>query len=230
MGANNPNSPHQFPHLILWNARSLYGKLNQLKKYIYSLQPLIVCITETHLKPKYSPKFQNYNSYRKDRGDGYGGLLVLCHKSITVKANNLKAPQDHEMESLSIKYNFQNKWSTLILLYNPCKPISESEFEFYFDQVHETGLICGDINAHHQSWETTGPKPNSSGKTLFSILNRSVNLRLQNCADHPTRIDPQTGKTSAAASLQLPCYLLLPSCAPITATSTGQSLPANDAI
>ena len=100
------------------------------------------------------------------------------------------------MESLSIKYNFQNKWSTLILLYNPCKPISENEFEFYFDQVDETGLICGDLNAHHQSWETTGPKPNLSGKTLFSVLNRTVNLRLQNPADHPTRIDPQTGKTS----------------------------------
>ena len=157
---------------------------------------MIICITETHLKPKYSPKFKNYNIYRKDRDDGYGGLLVLCHKSITAKANNLSTPQGHEMESLSIKYNFQNKWSTIILLYNPCKSICENEFEYYFDQIDETGIICGDLNAHHQSWETQGPKPNSSGKSLFSVLTRSANLRLQNPADHPTRIDPQTGNTS----------------------------------
>ena len=189
------NMFNKFPHLILWNSRSLYSKLNEFKKYIFALEPLIVCITETHLKDKYSPKFQNYNIFRKDIEDGYGGLLILCHKSITAKSNQINSFQNGEMEHLSIQYCFHNEWSVLILLYNPCKSVSEQELNHYLGKVDATGIVCGDFNAHHESWELSGPKPNPSGKSLFNALTRSVILRLLNPSDFPTIIDPHSGKT-----------------------------------
>ena len=196
MGSNNRRLSHKFPHLILWNARGIYSKLTQLKNYINLLEPLIVCITETHLKEKYSPKFQNYTVYRKDRDDGFGGLLILTHNSITTKLNNIIVPQTGDLEPLSIQYNFQNRWATLILLYNPCKNLSESEISSYLDQLGEIGILCGDLNAHHESWELSGPTPNPSGKSLFAALTKSTDLRLLNPTDLPTRIDPHSGKSS----------------------------------
>ena len=99
------------------------------------------------------------------------------------------------MEALSLQYNFQNKWSTLILLYNPCKNIEEKEFEHYFDLIDNVGLICGDLNAHHNSWETNS-RDNFSGKSLFSNLNQFNNLSLLNPVNFETRTDPHSGKTS----------------------------------
>ena len=190
------DTSHKFPHLILWNARSLLPKLNEFRNYLYNLEPLIVCITETHLKQQYSPKFQNYYVFRKDRDDGFGGLLILCHKSISAKLKDLIPYQNGVMEYLSIEYSFQGKWSTLILLYNPCKNLSENEINHYLCEVDTTGIVCGDLNAHHETWELNGPKPNPSGKSLFNVLTRSVNLRLLNPVDLPTRTDPSSGKTS----------------------------------
>ena len=67
----------------MWNARSLLGKLSEFKKYILSLNPHIVGVSETWLNTKYDPKFQNYNVIRKDReGQRGGGLLILIRRDI----------------------------------------------------------------------------------------------------------------------------------------------------
>ena len=73
------------------------------------------------------------------------------------------------MEALSLQYNFQNKWSTLLLLYNPCKNIEENEFEHYFDLIDEVGLVCGGVKAHHKSWETNSKKQFLRKIALFKL-------------------------------------------------------------
>jgi len=54
--------------VMQWNARSIYRKLPELKQYLASVTalPNLLCIQETHLKPKYHPDFQNYTMLSKD--------------------------------------------------------------------------------------------------------------------------------------------------------------------
>ena len=191
----NPVKMH--PKILLWNARGIYSKLSEFKNYVYKIEPLIICLTETHLKTKYSLTLKNYQILRKDRTDGYGGLVVFFHNSVTFRNLSLSFPQNLNinMEYISSQYKYDNLWYTLILLYNPCKNIKEEEFSFFLDQV-ENGIICGDLNAHHQSWESSSLNPNFSGKSLFSSLNCSSNLTLLNPIDMTTRIDPHSGKSS----------------------------------
>ena len=103
-------------HLILWNARGMIRKLSELKNYLIKTEPLIFAITETHLNSKHHPKFKNYNIIRKDRSDGYGGLAILCHRSLVTRECIITSFQGGEMENLSFQYEYQNKWSAFILL------------------------------------------------------------------------------------------------------------------
>ena len=60
---------------------------------------------------------------RKDRGDGYRGLAILYKKSLAVRVHRLNLYNEGEMEAMSFQYNNNDRWSTLILLYNLCKNI-----------------------------------------------------------------------------------------------------------
>ena len=190
------NNNHANSHILLWNANGLANKLNDLKNYIYNKSPQIICINETHLKEKHNPRLTDYIMLRKDRGDGYGGLAIFYHKSMAVRAHQLNLFNEGEMEALSIQYNYNDRWSTLILLYNPCKNIKEEEFLHYFNQIEEVGIICGDLNAHHKCWEKQTNRPNITGVSLFNNLRQSTNLSLLNPPDFKTRLDPHTGKSA----------------------------------
>ena len=181
---------------MLWNARGLLSKLNEFKNHIYSHQPSLICFTETHLKPFHSPRLKNYDIIRADRLDGFGGVAIAYHNSIQTRQHSLTHYPNGEMQALSIQYCYKNKWATVIVLYNPCKNVCNEEFEHYFEQIDTVGVICGDMNAHHQSWESQCNTPNVSGNSLFLTLNNSANLSLLNPKDLPTRIDPKTGKSS----------------------------------
>ena len=98
------------------------------------------------------------------------------------------------MQAISIQYNHNDKWSTLVLLYNSCKNKSLEEFLHYLDKVEGEGLVCGDLKAHHPSWESSVQQPNTSGKNLQEALNQNTNLFLLNPPDLPTRLEPKTEK------------------------------------
>ena len=87
-------------------------------------------------------------------------------------------------------------WSRILLIYNPCKTITQQEFLYYFDKIDNHGLICGDFNAHHPSWEPSRTSANPTGSSLFEALSINTQLVLLNPPDAVTRVDPATGKTS----------------------------------
>ena len=188
--------PNEGVHLLLWNARGLYSKLNEFKNYLYEQKPLIVGITETHLNAKYNPRFPNYKIIRKDRDDGYGGLAILHHQSVAVKILHPTCPPGSQLENLCIQYQNGNTWSHLTLIYNPCKNIKQEEFDSLFSQCGQQGIVCGDYNAHHSSWESNSTEANATGRALFSSLASSANLMLLNRKGMPTRVDPSSGKGS----------------------------------
>ena len=72
--------------LLQWNAQNIKSHLAYFMKYMSSLTntPDIICIQETHLKPKHNFSLPGYVPVRKDRTFAEkGGLLTLVKSSIS---------------------------------------------------------------------------------------------------------------------------------------------------
>ena len=157
--------------------------MNSETIYIYSLEPISLCHRNSP-ETTILAKIPKIICFPKGQKLCFRGLLILCHKSISAKPNYLIPFQNGVMEYQSIQYGFQGKWNTLILLYNPCKNLSENEINHYLSQVDTTGIVCGDLNAHHETWELNGLKLNPSGKSLFNVLTRSVSMTSKPTRSH----------------------------------------------
>jgi hypothetical protein len=145
-------------------------KLSELKLFLSHSTPTVVCITETHLQERHSPRFPGYVTYRQDRGDGFGGLLVLVGAQLQQKAVALDAYREGQMQSLAVEIAHQQSWSKIFLFYNPCCPVTQAEFEHYISLVGPNDIICGDFNAHHPLWGGSNAKQNYAGISLFLPL------------------------------------------------------------
>ena len=126
--------------------------------------------------------------------DGYGGLAIFTYKTVKVKPFNLALYSGGLMQMLSLKFVNANVWTTLILLYNPCKNVQTEEFSYYLDRVSNSGVVCGDLNAHDRCWDDS-PR-NQAGKSLQEAIGNNPQISMLNPKNFPTRIDPSTGKGS----------------------------------
>ena len=74
-----------------WNARSLTDKLSELKVYMYTHKPHLVCIQETWGSADYEPKFINYSGIFKHRAQRRGGgLAFLVRNDVLVVPSQLQ--------------------------------------------------------------------------------------------------------------------------------------------
>ena len=64
------------------------------------------------------------------------------------------------------------------------------------NHIGQHGLVMGDMNSHHSSWEPSKGESNFSGRSLFAALSASSDLVLLNPPDSSTRQDPATGVVS----------------------------------
>jgi len=116
--------------ILHWNARSIFKKLPELKKYMAGLTmlPDVICIQETHLTPKYHPVFPTYTILRQDRppfrGKG-GGLLICIKSSHEFSEVNLSGPSTR-MEVLGVTVGGY----AIFNVYNPPSPHANGKFWF----------------------------------------------------------------------------------------------------
>ena len=179
----------------MWNARGIISKSSEFKNYIIDNAPDIICITETLLKSTQNLRIKNYRVIREDRPDGYGGVAIIYHRSLKVRCFNLAKFGNGLLECISCQFSYLNKWSTIILVYNPCKNVNSVEFLHYMDQIPDQGIFCGDFNAHHPLWSSSN-KINHSGLALVDAISMANKFTILNPKDAPTRIDPHSGRTS----------------------------------
>ena len=59
--------------LLLWNARSITGKKEEIQKILDDNKPHVTCITETWLKHRDTIHLNGYEIIRKDRDFGRTG-------------------------------------------------------------------------------------------------------------------------------------------------------------
>ena len=124
------NNIFVIPHIcklsvLVLNCQSIVSKKADLNCLIETTNPDIIIASETWLKPSInSSEFlpQNYIVYRKDREDGYGGVL-LAHK-ITLTSHQLHI--DSLCELVACKFDQTDNPLVICSVYRP--PSSNIEY------------------------------------------------------------------------------------------------------
>lgn len=189
--------------LLLWNARSLVRKTQDFKITLKDLHPTIVGVCETWLRPSLDIRFRGYTVSRTDRpGRVGGGLLIAVRNTLPFTPLPLTTYAGGHLEVKAIKVALNTGWAGLMIMYNPCKDISEEEFKHYFHQLPIPSLIMGDFNARHALWDPSLPtlSENTSGSNLFQTLLSSPRFCLLSPPGLKTRYNPVN---AAASNLDL---------------------------
>lgn len=176
------------------NCNSLSNKVSELKIYIYSTKPDIMCLCETHLK-RDGPKIQGYDSLWLPRVVGEkGGLAIIIRQDIKHRVLDLQQYQGGNMEYQAIEISSGIGIINIMNIYNPHKDITHAEISHYIQQLEPSFILVGDFNAHSPMWDMRG-RSNSSGRSLETVL-AGGRVGLLNVPEIPTYIDHRMGTTS----------------------------------
>ena len=148
---------HNYPSVLLLNARSLCNKLDELRILISNQSPGCVVVTETWFKddiPSECLNVQHYVLFRSDRKDRVGGgVCIYVHESF--KPVKLRQMSVDCIETLSVVLSSVNVivWSFYIppnLSAAQHRTILENTietFDSYMDSLSNLRFIfCGDFN------------------------------------------------------------------------------------
>jgi len=175
------------------NCNGLRGKVSELKIYIYTKKPEIVCLCETWLK-KNEPKFHGYQSLWLHRIGEKGGLGILVREDVTFKPKQVIPFPAGLLECQSIEIYTNSDSINILNVYNPCKNIPLEELQHYTNQLGNSFILIGDLNGHSPLWDSRN-RYNLTGRSIEKLI-ETHNLILLNDADTPTYIDNRTGSTS----------------------------------
>ena len=105
--------------IMQWNACSISAHSGELKHFLSgaACTPDIICISETHLKPKHTIKFEGYAAARKDRvgEQRWGGVAIFAKDGIVFKVLDTLA----DIECIGIEILINGKTFNIINVYNP---------------------------------------------------------------------------------------------------------------
>ena len=164
--------------LLLWNARSILGKKEEIQKILDDNKPHITCITETWLKNKNTLQLNGYEILRKDRDFGRtgGGVAFIVNKHLNYYQLQLQHYPNGQIECIGVALHTIHSTLNILLCYNPSGYLDKNEIGFYRKQIKGNIIICGDFNAKHHSWNRSGTNP--GGDTLYNYINTSHDLHL----------------------------------------------------
>ena len=199
----NPQPPPSRVHLIQWNTNGLIGHWQDFKHTIHTLQPDVICVQETHLKPQ-DPYTFNIFPYTFIRSDSKipgpnrrGGIGTFIKHNIPHRALQLNTQSDIQ----AIEIHTQQQPITLVNCYfSPSLPHTTlSELTAILHNIHTPILLCGDFNAHHPLWEEARITNQTRGDILYDITHESQLVCL-NTGDNtlPARFVPHQNTTPDA--------------------------------
>lgn len=138
--------------IVQWNAQSLKPKLACFGELLNRERIHIALISESWLSPQACVRIRDYNIFRQDRYDTYGGVAIITHKSIQcspsiVNLNNLG------IEALHLRLFNCGYLENIISIYCPSSVhTQQSDWEQLFSHCTSKTLIAGDFNGHHNNW------------------------------------------------------------------------------
>lgn len=187
--------------MVCWNARSLLRKSHDFKVFLDGLRPVVVGVCESWFSPDTRFRLRGYSLLRvdrprrADRRPAGGGLAVMVREDVPCQPLPLRPFRGGVLEVLALRVELERGWSSVLLVYNPCRHVTLGELDHYFDQLPSPALVMGDFNARHRCWEPVLPlrSRNASGSSLFNSLLGSDRFSLLSPPGLHTRFDPHTG-------------------------------------
>lgn len=154
-------------NIIQWNCQSICPKLSELELFLCQEKVHIAILSETWLNPNISLRISGYNTIRKDRNDGYGGVAILVHSSIKY-LDSLICSSNPGIELLHLKLLNCFQIENIIAVYCPSSVQTiDSDWDFIFSFFSNRTLIAGDFNAHHSNWSY---KTDTRGRQIFDVM------------------------------------------------------------
>ena len=192
--------------IVQFNCNSISSKLSELKLYLFTKKPDVVCLCETWVQRR-PPKFPGYQSTWLQRPDGQGGgLCTLVRSDIPFTIIDLAMYHDPLLEIQAVSVSSPIGLLPIVNVYNPCKSVSYCEFVHYVRQIEPLFIIVGDFNAHSPVWDERG-RSNVAGRSVERLLEEGI-VGLVSEPFVPTYVDRRSGSQSVL-DLCLACNALL---------------------
>ena len=171
-------------NILQWNCRSLVPKLKIFESLLIQEKIHIAAICETWLNSDNNLNIKNYNVFRQDRINSFGGVAILSHKSILACKTNYNT-SNNDIEVVGVKILNCDQIRYIYSVYCPSDArTTQYDWDHLLSFCDTKTLILGDFNAHHVDWsyktDTRGTQLyNSIVDSNFITLNDGNATRLQ---------------------------------------------------
>lgn len=139
--------------MLQWNCRSIRDKHNELVNLITKYSPHVIALSETWLCSTSRFVLNGFTIARKDRPDGYGGVLIACREDLI--ASSIVIASGYESVGCSVKLKSGTQINIASVYFPPTPQISSPNLEAMIRCIPEPRFILGDFNAHGLQWGCT---------------------------------------------------------------------------
>ena len=186
--------------LLNINTQSINNEKTEMLNVIDEYHPDIIVATETWLKPSVCSSEvipPCYVTYRQDRKDGYGGVLIAVKNDLLSEEITSPTKPEH-LEAVFVKISLVTK-KTLIIggIYRPTNNDNQyatelTDFMIKLSKKHSNAIqwFCGDFNLPDVNWQSNtieGCRYPSSINQLF--IDCAFNCKMEQVVEKPTRMD-----------------------------------------
>lgn len=145
-------------NIIQWNAGSLEPKLRNLELILSREKIHLAFISETWLSEEDTIRISQYNIFRADREDSYGGVCAITHKSVKITQAS-HSIRNSEIETLVLKVLNVTGLKNIIIIYcPPSARTTQQDWSHIFELYTSETIIVGDMNGHHTLWSGKNDK------------------------------------------------------------------------
>lgn len=154
-------------NIFQWNSQSLRPKMACFENLLLQEKIHIAGVCETWLEPGAGIKATNYDIFRRERHDSYGGIAVFIHKSVKAQlvCTNCSHP---DIDLLHVKIFNCSDIENIVIVY--CPPTTRTSVQDWlniFSIAYKKTLILGDFNGHHTNWSL---KVDQRGSQIYEAL------------------------------------------------------------
>ena len=136
--------------------------------------------------------------------------MIVVKNNLKYKLKPLNQYRDSIVEHQCMTLILQHTEMDIMNIYiPPSAEITHNELQYYFSQLSEKFIICGDMNGHNSIWEpSTGINNNRIGVVIGNFLNAREDIVLATPPDLPTHYNVRLGRNSTIdLCLVAPCLL-----------------------
>lgn len=197
--------------LVQFNCRSLNAKLGEVKLFLYTQKPDIMCLSETWIR-RHEPRFIGYSTVWRHRLTPTvgGGLGFLIRRGVQYLELRLVPFTGGHLEVQAIQLFASGGSLSVLSVYNPNAPVTAAELQHYVSQLAPVMLLWGTLMPVPLCWSLSAlgqTTPAESWRPSCCTLLLSSSLQWTSL---PTWMWPQVpGRVWICASL-LPTWLSTP--------------------